>query len=152
MLDSAYLQREVLQKAEDYGLESLDLELIRLPSASPESPVENQAYTGLQDESIDAVLEVELGRISFDYSLRMEAGSRLVSSRTGEVLCDNKHVFQSESHSLNEWTENGAAQLSEAIQWGLTVLAEDIVDESFSLSPRKGGRPNSPKVRRVIVY
>jgi hypothetical protein len=145
MINSAYLQTEVLQRVQDYGHANVDLEFIRLSSFNPESQENNQAYTDLADQSIDAVLEVELRRISFKYSLEMDARSRLVSTRTGDVLTKNKHVFKSESRSLNEWTENGAAQVSEAIQWGLTVLAEDIVDEDFSLFPRKWRHNQSAK-------
>mgnify|MGYP001828878356 FL=1 len=138
ILSSVHLQAEILQRAEDYVLTNVDLEFIRLPNTSPESRVANQAYTDLPDQSIDAVLEVDLHRISLKHSLEMEARSRLISSRMGDVLSENIHVFQSESRSLHEWTENGAAQLREAIDRGLTVLAEDIIDEDFSLFPRKG--------------
>jgi len=137
MLNSAYLQAEVLQRVQDYGSTNVDLEFIHLSSLNPEAQAENQAYTDHVDQSVDAVLEVEWSRMSLKYSLEMEARSRLVSSRTGDLLSENKHVFKSESRKLNEWTENGAAQVKEAIQWGLTVLAEDIVDEDFSLFPQK---------------
>lgn len=137
IIDSANLHTQILEKAQDYGLANFDLEFIRIPIVGSESRVESQTYSGLPDESIDAVLEVELVRISLKSTLEMEARSRLVSSRTGDVLNENKHVFKSESRSLNEWTENNAAQVSEEIQWGLTVIAEDIVDEDFSLFPRK---------------
>jgi hypothetical protein len=139
MLDSANLQTEVLQRAQDYGFANFDLEFTHLPGGDPESRVESQAYTGLPDESIDAVLELELVRISLQKSLEMESRTRLVSSRTGDVLSENKQLFRSEPRTLDEWTENNAAQLSKAIQQGLTVLAEDMIDESFSQFPLKGG-------------
>jgi hypothetical protein len=132
MLNSVHLQTEIVQRAKEYGLANFDLEFIRLPSAGPESRAESLAYASLPDESIDAVLEVELLRISLQKSLEMESRTRLVSSRTGDVLSENKQLFRSEPRTLDEWTENNAAQLSKAIQQGLTVLAEDMIDASFS--------------------
>lgn len=131
MLDSVNLQTEVLQRAQNYGHANFDLKFIPLPSASQESRVGGQAYTGLPDESIDAVLEVELLRISLQKSLEMESRTRLVSSITGDVLSENKQLFLSEPHSLEEWTENNEAQLSETIQQGLTMLTEDMINDSF---------------------
>jgi hypothetical protein len=137
MLNSSYLQTEMLQRTQDYGLANVDLEFIQLPSVDSESRIDSQALGDLSTQSIDAVLEVELLRITLNRSLKMEARTRLVSTRTGYILSENKHMFQTVPHSLEEWTENDAAPLSEAIKEGLQTLAEDTVDQNFSLFTQK---------------
>ena len=140
MLNSAYLQTELLEHAQDYGLENTDLEFIRIPSADPETLSDKPDYKSLSDESIDAVLEVELLRFKLEDFLEIEARARLISSQTSEVLSDVNYKFFSERHRLKEWIADDAALLTEAIVSGLQRIAEDIVDENFLLF-----YPNEPK-------
>lgn len=133
MLNSAYLQTELLERAQGYGRDNVDLEFIRIPSADPEVLADKPNYEALSNESIDVVLEVELLRLTLEYSLEMEARARLISVRTGAVLSDNQYSFSSEHHWLDEWIADGAAPLTDAIQRGLQTLAEDAMDENFLL-------------------
>lgn len=133
MLDSAYLQTEVLHRARDYGLANVNMEFIEIPSLKLDVSLGPQGYAGVSDKSIDLVLEIDLLRIGLKTSLEIEAQARLVSVRTGDVLSDSHYSFVSERHKLDEWTENGAAPLRNAIQRGLQTLAEDIVNENFLL-------------------
>lgn len=140
MLNSAYLQTELLGHAEDYGLDNTDLGFIRIPDADPETLANKPDYKALSDKSIDAVLEVELRRFSLEYSLEIDVRARLISTRTGAVLSDGHYKFLSERHKLKEWIADGAAPLTEAIQLGLRKLAEDVIDENFLLF-----YPNEPE-------
>lgn len=140
MLNSAVLQVELLDRAQSYGSENVDLEFIRLPDSDPETLSDKPDYKDLSAKSIDAVLEVELLRLSMKYSLKIEARARLISTKTGAVLSDGQYTFLSEHHRLEAWLENDASPLTEAIQRGLQTLAEDIVDENFLLF-----YPNEPK-------
>lgn len=141
MLNSAYLQTELLERAQGYGRDNVDLEFIRIPSADPETLEDKLDYKALSSESIDAILEVELLRVTLEYSLELEARARLISVRTGAVLSDNQYSFSSEHHSLDEWIADGAAPLTDAIQRGLQTLADDAMDENFLLF-----YPNEPEV------
>jgi hypothetical protein len=133
MLNAAYLQAELIEYAQDYGQANVDLEFIRKPGIDPAALVDKPDYAALANESIDVVLEVELLRLTLEYSLEMEARARLISVQTGVVLSDSQYSFSSEHHRLDEWMASGAAPLSEAIQRGLHTLAEDIMDEKFLL-------------------
>ena len=140
MLNSAYLQTELLKHAQDYGIDNTDFEFIRMPKSDPETLLDKPDYKVLSDESIDVVLEVELLRFSLEYYLEVEARARLISTQTGTVLSDGYYKFLSEPRRLEEWIANGATPLTETIQRGLQRLAEDIVDENFLLF-----YPNEPK-------
>lgn len=133
MLNSAYLQTELLEHAQEYGLDNTDLDFIRIPDADSETLANKPDYKALSNDSIDAVLEVELRRFSLEYSLEIDVRARLISTRTGAVLSDGHYKFLSERHKLKEWITDGAAPLTEAIQRGLRKLAEDVVDENFLL-------------------
>jgi hypothetical protein len=133
MLNSAYLQTQILERVKDYGHDNTNLEFIRMSCADQESLADKPDYTALLDESIDIVLEVELLRLALEDSLKMDARVRLVSAQTGAVLSDSQYRFFSEHHKLKEWLADGAAPLTEAIQRGLKTLAEDIIDENFLL-------------------
>lgn len=133
MLDSAVLQVELLDRARDYGSENLDLEFIRIPGTDPETLTDKPDYKDLSAKSIDAVLEVELLRLSMKDSLKIEARARLISVNTGAVISDEQYTFLSEHHKLETWLANDAKLLTDAIQRGLQTLAEDIVDENFLL-------------------
>jgi len=141
MLNSAYLQTELLEHAQDYARKNIDLEFIRIPSADPKALAVKPNYKTLSNESIDVVLEVDLLRLSLEYSLEMDARARLISVQTGTVLSDAQYRFSSEHHRLDGWIADGAAPLMEAIQRGLKTLAEDIMDENFLLF-----YPNEPEV------
>jgi hypothetical protein len=140
MLNSAVLQVELLDRTQSYGSENVNLAFIRLPGTDPETLSDKPDYKDLSAESIDAVLEVELLRLSMKYSLKIEARARLISTKTGVVLSDGQYTFLSEHHRLEAWLANDASPLTEAIQRGLQTLAEDIVDENFLLF-----YPNEPK-------
>lgn len=140
MLNSAYLQTQILERVQDYGHDNTNLEFIRMSCADPEAMIDKPDYTALLEESIDAVLEVELLRLSLEDSLSMDARVRLVSAQSGTVLSDSQFKFISERHKPKEWIANGAAPLTEAIQRGLRTIAEDLVDESFLLY-----YPNEPE-------
>lgn len=124
MLNSAYLQTELLGHAKDYGHDNIGLEFILAPSANLESLVNVPGYKPLSNESFDAVLEVELLRLTLKYSLEMEARARLISTHTGAVLSDSQYNFSSEHHSLDEWMAAGAAPLMEAIQRGQASVTQ----------------------------
>ena len=100
MLNSAYLQVELLDRAQGYGRENVDLEFIRVPGTDPETLVDKPDYKAFSDKSIDAVLEVELLRLSMERSLKIEARARLISTKTGAVLSDGQYTFLSERHRL----------------------------------------------------
>lgn len=140
MLNSAYLQIELLEHAREYALENTNLEFIRMPGADPKTLEDEPDYKVLSAESIDAVLEVELLRFKLEDFLEVEARARLISTQTGEVLGDANYKFLSERHRLKEWIADDAALLTEAIIRGLQSLAEDIVDENFLLF-----YPNEPE-------
>jgi hypothetical protein len=133
MLNSAYLQVELLDRAQGYGRENVDLEFIRVPGTDSETLVDKPDYKAFSDKSIDAVLEVELLRLSMERSLKIEARARLISTKTGAVLSDEQYTFLSESHRLEFWIANDALLLKEVIERGLQTLAEDIIDENFLL-------------------
>jgi len=111
-----------------------------MPLADPKIISERPNYKELSAKGFDNVFELELIRLSFDWSvlshtpsLKMEARARMVSVDTGAVLSDGRYEFTSESRPLKEWAENDAAILVAAIEQGLQTLAEDIVDENFLL-------------------
>jgi len=141
MLNSAYLQTGLLEHAQDYGRKNIDLEFIRIPSADPKALAVKPNYKALSNESIDVVLEVDLLRLSLEYSLEIDARARLISVQTGTVLSDAQYRFASEHHRLDGWIADGAAPLMETIQRGLQTLAEDAMDENFLLF-----YPNEPEV------
>jgi hypothetical protein len=121
-----------------YGRENVDLEFVRLPSADPRTLSTTPDYMALSEEAIDVVLEVTLLRLTFKgYGkrayLEMYARARLINARTGEVLSDSTFWSFSESRKLEEWIEDAATPLTEAVERGLQTLAEDIVDDNFLL-------------------
>ena len=140
MLNSAYLQTELLERVKVYGHDNTELEFVRMSFADPKAMIDTPDYTALLEDSIDAVLEVELIRLSLEDSLEMYARVRFVSVQTGTILSDSQFKFHSERHKTEEWIENGAAPLTEAIQRGLRKIAEDLVDENFLLF-----YPNEPE-------
>jgi hypothetical protein len=140
MLNSAYLQVELLDRAQSYGRENVDLEFIRVAGTDPETLVDKPDYKAFSDKSIDVVLEVELLRLSMEYSIKVEARARLISTKTGAVLSDGQYTFLSERHRLESWLANDASLLKKVIERGLETLAEDIIDENFLLF-----HPNEPK-------
>lgn len=93
MLNEAYLQKIILERVLDYGLEKVDFEFVRIPNADPEGLENKPDYNALLDESVDVVLEVELLRLTLKDSLEMDARARLVLPETGAVLSDNYYKF-----------------------------------------------------------
>jgi hypothetical protein len=154
MLNSAYLQTELLERVKNYGHDNTELEFVRMSFADPKAMVDTPDYSALLEDSIDAVLEVELLRISLKYSLEMEAKVRFISAHTGTILSDSQFKFHSEHHKLDEWIENGAAPLTEAIQRGLRIIADDLVDENFLLfyppEPKEIGPQKAAKTSKKI--
>lgn len=140
ILNSAYLQTELLEHVQDYAIDNTDYQFIRMPKFDPETLSDKPDYKMLSDESIDAVLEVELLRFSLEYYLEVEVRARLISTQTGTVLSDGHYKFLSEPRRLEQWIANGATPLTGAIQRGLQRIAEDIIDEKFLLF-----YPNEPK-------
>jgi hypothetical protein len=139
-LQSHYLQTKLLDHARDYATDNTDLQFIRMPSADPKIISEKPNYSTLSARGFDSVFELELTRLSFDWSvlshtpsLKMEARARMVSVGTGALQSDGRYEFTSESRPLNEWVKNNAAILVAAIEQGIQTLAEDIVDENFLL-------------------
>jgi len=139
-LQSHYLQTQLLNHALNYASDNTDLQFIRMPSSDPEIISERPNYPALSARGFDSVFELELTRLSFDWSvlsqtpsLKMEARARMVSVGAGAVLSDERYEFTSESRPLKEWAKNDAAILVAAIEQGLQTLAEDIVDENFLL-------------------
>jgi hypothetical protein len=143
ILDSAYLQNKLLAKVEEYGNDQADIEFIRMPSADQDVLLDEPDYSALTDESIDAVLEVELislilkrhsGSSSSQLSrLILDSRIRLVSVHTGIVLSDNQYKFFSLYNDLETWIDNDATVLESELQRGLQRLAEDAIDENFLL-------------------
>lgn len=146
MLNPTYLQVELLERTQNYGLENVDLEFVRVPGTDPENIMDKPDYKDLSAKSIDAVLEVKLLRLSMEYSLKVEARARLISTKTGEILSDGQYIFLSERHQLEDWIKNGASPLIEVIQRGMQTLAEDIIDENFLLF-----YPNEPEPKQTIA-
>jgi hypothetical protein len=85
MLDSAYLQTSLLEHAQRYASDNVDLDFIRTPNADPETRADRPDYEALSREMIDAVLEVDLLRLSLEGSLQIKARGRLISAQSGEV-------------------------------------------------------------------
>jgi hypothetical protein len=133
MLESDYLQGKILERIHDYGSENVDLQFIRIPSADPTVLADKPDYSVLKRDGIDAVLEIQLVRITFEEALGMEARARLTSTNAAVVLGDARYEFVSDRRSLKEWTADGAAALSTVVARALDTLAEDIVDENFLL-------------------
>jgi hypothetical protein len=111
-----------------------------MPSSDPKIISEKPNYSALSASEFDSVFELELTRLSFDWSmlshtpsLKMEARARIVSVGTGAVQSDGRYEFTSESRPLKEWAKNNAAILVATIEQGIQTLAEDIVDENFLL-------------------
>jgi hypothetical protein len=137
-LDSASLQTQLIDNVANYGNTNLGIEFIHILGTNIQSPEKTPDYKTLRNKSIDVVLELELIRLSLHDSLNMVARARLISVSTGTVISDNRYLFNSESHKLDEWMANGAAPLTDAMDRGLQTLAEDIVDENFLLFYPKG--------------
>ncbi|UCE53615.1 MAG: hypothetical protein JSV31_30990 [Desulfobacterales bacterium] len=140
MLQTPYLQTQLINHARNYATDNTDIQFIRMPEADPEIISEKPNYAALSAEGVNNVLELELTHLSFDWSvlshtpsLKMGARARMISVDTGAVLSDGRYEFISESRQLKEWAENGATKLTEAIERGIKTLAEDIVDENFLL-------------------
>jgi len=139
MLNSGYLQTELLERVLQYGHNHVDLEFIRDPSIDQQYLAEKPDYKSLSSKSIEAVIEVELIRLALKLrdasrsNLIIDARVRLISTHTNAVLSDDTFKFSSPSYTLDEWSVNDAALLTEEIQRGLRRLAEDTVDETFLL-------------------
>lgn len=140
ILDSAYLQTVLLEDIKEYGLANTDFEFIRVPDADQKALREVPDYTALLNDSIDAVLEVDL----LSFSLKkigekkrsqfiVEARIRLVSAYNGSVLSDFFYRTASSSHTADEWIANDAALLTQEIQQAIKKTASDIIDENFLL-------------------
>ena len=146
ILDPAYLQTRVLEHVQSYGNENVELEFIRLPGDDVKALGGKPDYKALSEKSIDAVLEIELLRVAFRYSLVIEARARLVSTRTNTVLSDSPYVYKSERRNLEEWIRDDAAPLTLTIQQGMKSIAEYIVDENFLLFyPQETEVSNEPE-------
>lgn len=133
LLDSAVLQTQLLSLVQYYGHKYVEAEFVRVPSADRKTFPKIPNYTGLTNESIDVVLEIELSRLALQQSFEADARARLISVKTGTVLHEGKYSFMSGRHTLDEWMSDSASLLSDAIQHGLEALAEDIIDENFLL-------------------
>jgi hypothetical protein len=133
MLDSAYLQGKILERIHEYGSENLNLQFIRVPTADPRILADKPDYSVLKRDGIDAVLEIQLVRITFEEALGMEARARLTSPNAGVVISDARYEVVSDRRSVEEWTADGAVALSTVVASALDTLAEDIVDENFLL-------------------
>ena len=162
VLNSAYLQTDILERAQEYGHNNLDLEFIRVPDADQPTLDDKPDYKILSDQSIDAVLEVELIRIALKHRLHIDARARLVSTGTAEILSDVQYRYKSERRQLEQWIVNGGAPLTDVAQRGLQSLAEDMIDENFLLFyPIEPGKeipidpfedPAAPKFAPVPQY
>lgn len=133
LLDSAYLQTELLKEAERYGNDNLEIRFIRLPETNSAKYLEIENNNVSPDKKTDLVLKIDLLRMSFEYSLEIDIRARLISAKTSKVLSDNDYKYLSERRQLEEWMKNGAQNLNDAIQQGLKTLAEDAIDENFLL-------------------
>ncbi len=133
MLETGYLQAQVVERAQAYARDHVDLQFIRTPWADPETFAEEPSYAELSIEEFDTVLEVELVRLTLERTLEMEVRTRLVSVDNDTELSNAQYQFTSEARRLEEWMANGATPLEEGIARGLQMLAEDIVDETFLL-------------------
>ena len=133
LLDTAFLQTELLTRAENYGKANLDMNFLRLPPGDTQMLLETPDNKTFSDNSIDVVLELNLLRISLAYSLDLYAQARLISVKTGEVLSDDKYTYTSAPHDLEEWIRDGAEPLSAVIEMGLETIAENAIDDNFLL-------------------
>lgn len=133
ILNSAYLQTQILERVSDYGHENTDYEFVRTPGADQKAFTSKPDYQTLSAESVDAVLEVKLLRLALEDSLEIVARVRIVVAPSGIVLSDSQYRFVSQPRRLEEWLANGAGALDEAIVRGLRRLAESAVDENFLL-------------------
>lgn len=118
-LDTGYLQAQVLERAQAYARDNVELQFIRTPWADPDTLADEPSYEALSQERIDTVLEVELVRVALEDALQMEARARLVSANDGTVLSDGRYDFISHPRELEQWLEDNATPLQEAIEQGL---------------------------------
>ena len=141
ILDSAYMQNELLARIQEYGNSHVDMEFIRTPSVDPEVLLDKPDYTLLVKQSFDAVIEVEILRIALKaydsknklIRLIMQTRIRLVSTHTGKILSDNQYEYTSSGYQLEEWLTDAGALLTSEFERGLQLHAEDTIDENFLL-------------------
>lgn len=133
VLNSAYLQSELLHMAANYGYNTRNIAFVALPKVDSDSLRTRRQPATIGAKPIDHVLEIDLLRLSLAYSLEMEARARLISLRTGDVLSEAEFGFVSEPRDLEGWTADGFAPLTETLERGLRTLAEDVIDEHFLL-------------------
>lgn len=133
LLTSGYLQSQLLERVIDYGSQNTEQAFIRMPSADRLAFSAAANYRSLSQQAIDQVLEVKLLRIGLRHALEIDARVRLVSVQSGKVLHVADYRFSSKERDLPGWMADNAKALSGAIQQGLQLLAQDMVDEHFLL-------------------
>jgi hypothetical protein len=133
LLNSAYLQTQILERVSDYGHENTDYDFVRTPGSDQKAFASKPDYQDLSSDSVDAVLEVSLLRLALEDSLEIVARVRLVAVPSGDLLSDSQYRYVSQPRRLEEWLANGASTLDEAMVRGLKQLAESAVDENFLL-------------------
>jgi hypothetical protein len=116
------------------------------PFPGPTYARELPDYTPLVAEGIDAVLEVHLlsASMSRQYLFRlpavsMTAQARLVRDPKGTALYQAQYSYTSQRFPLEQWTENNAQRLRQALQRGLEDLAGQIVIGAFAPEHAKSG-------------
>jgi hypothetical protein len=133
MLQSDALKEELLRRAGDYARQNAELTFVRKPYLSPNANAAPPDYSQLRQEGVDAVLDVKLESLKLERSLSMTAHARLLSVSSGALLNEGQYEFLSEHRPLEGWMANGAQPLAQAVDRGLSALAEDIIDENFLL-------------------
>jgi hypothetical protein len=133
ILDSAKLQSRVLDHIQSNGDENTELEFMRFPGAHVKALEKYPYQKNLNGNTIEAILEVELLRIAFVYSLQIEARVRMISTATNAVMSDSHYVYISEHRKPDEWIANGRESFSHTLQQGINSIVEAAVDENFLL-------------------
>jgi hypothetical protein len=85
----------------------------------------------------DTLAEVALTRAGLDPELRlyMHATVRFVRRSDGAELSSTEYVHSGARHSLEAWSENGAARLLHGLKTGYEALGAHIHDSVFLLYP-----------------